>query len=71
MASFCMQCSIENFGEDYEELAGLSTAEETANKKYPVVLCEGCGAIQVDHTGRCVSPDCLEKHGALNNDPAC
>lgn len=62
MADFCKQCSITNFGADYEDLAGLSKPEDTAAGLYPIVLCEGCGPIQVDHEGRCVSNDCLEDH---------
>lgn len=61
MADFCQQCSIVNFGEDYKDLAGLSTEEETTKGLYPLVLCEGCGAIQVDHTGKCISEDCMKK----------
>ncbi len=60
MADYCKQCSTTIFGKDYGELAGLSSKEDTDAKLYPVVLCEGCGAIQVDHTGACVSEDCYE-----------
>lgn len=63
MADFCKQCSIELFGKDLKELAGLSTEEDTKEGLYPIVLCEHCGIIQVDHLGQCVSPDCYEKHG--------
>lgn len=63
MADFCQQCSVAEFGQDFRELAGLSTAEDTAKDLYPIVICEGCGYVQVDHEGRCVSSDCLEKHG--------
>jgi hypothetical protein len=59
MADFCAQCSIEMFEKDFGDLAGQSTAEHTAAGLYPIVLCEGCGPIQVDHTGRCVSTDCV------------
>lgn len=64
MADFCSQCSIDTFGEDFRDLANLSSPEATAAHKYPVVICEGCGPTQVDHEGRCVVPDCLKKHGA-------
>lgn len=60
MSDFCKQCSIDNFGKDFEELAGHSTAEDTANKLYAIVICEGCGVIQVNHLGECVSPDCMK-----------
>ncbi len=65
MADFCKQCSIEEFGEDHKDLAGLSTAEDTANGLYPVVLCESSGPIQVDHEGACISTDC-ELHGTAS-----
>lgn len=61
MADFCKTCSIEHFGEDFKELAGLSTEKDTAEQKYAVVICEGCGPIQVDHEGNCISVDCIHK----------
>lgn len=64
MADFCQQCLLNIFGGDTGDLAGLSTPEDTAKGLYPVVLCEGCGPTQVDDRGKCVAPDCLEKHGA-------
>jgi hypothetical protein len=64
MADFCAQCAEDLFGDGHSsDFAGLSTAQETAAGLYHVVLCEGCGPIQVDHTGRCVSIDCIEQHG--------
>lgn len=62
MADFCKQCSIRLFGEDFGDFSGLSIKDDTDNKLFPVVLCEGCGPIQVDHTGSCVSENCLENH---------
>lgn len=65
MADFCCQCALELFppNEPYQcDLAGLSTAQDTARGLYPVVLCEGCGPTQVDHNGICVAWDCLSKH---------
>lgn len=62
MADFCMQCSIETFGEDSHDLAGLSTLADSVRKKYAVVLCEGCGQTMVNHLGKCVSPRC-RTHG--------
>jgi len=64
MADFCKQCSIDHFGEDLGDLSGLSSEEDTRKGMYAVVICEGCGPCQVDHTGKCVSKDCLCKHGA-------
>lgn len=67
MADFCKQCSKELLGynDGSNDMVGLSTPEETIKKLYPIVLCEGCGPIQVDHTGRCMSDDCLKKHNKL------
>lgn len=61
MAAFCKQCSTELFGEDFEELAGLTSAEDWNDGKARVVLCEDCGPIQVDPDGNCVSGDCYKK----------
>lgn len=62
MADFCMQCS-QGLGFENNDLSGIITADDTAKGFVSsVVLCEGCGPIQVDHTGRCVSSDCLENH---------
>jgi hypothetical protein len=51
MADFCKECSIEIFGEDFGDLANISTPEDTEKELYACVICEGCGYIQVDHTG--------------------
>lgn len=66
MAEFCKQCAAIMFPPDVgqEDFKGLSTEEDTKNGLFAVVLCEGCGPTQVDHTGKCIAPDCLEKHGA-------
>ena len=63
MADFCRQCSVQLFGEDFGDLAGITKAEQEAEGLYALALCEGCGPIQVDHAGDCVSKDCLCKHG--------
>jgi len=63
MADFCKLCSEDNFGEDFGDMANITKPEDTANGRYATVLCEGCGDCQVDHTGTCISPDCLERHG--------
>jgi hypothetical protein len=68
MADFCKQCSIEHFGKDHHDLAELSTPEDTTNDLYASALCEGCGPIQVDHTGNCVS-DCFEGHNPAPEKP--
>jgi hypothetical protein len=61
MADYCQQCSLEIWQHDHGDLAGLSGPEDTAAGLYAVVLCEGCGPIQVDHAGRCVSTDCARE----------
>jgi len=62
MADFCKQCSLEIFGEDFGDMANISTAAHTERGHFAVVLCEDCGPIQVDHEGACVSK-CLKAHG--------
>ena len=52
MADLCHSCALDTYGEDIGDLAGLSTPDDTAARRYPVALCEGCGPIQVDHAGR-------------------
>lgn len=70
MSDFCRQCSVYHFTEDFGDLAGLSTAADTAAQLYASALCEGCGSVQVDHTGSCISSDCLIDHstGAPRDD---
>lgn len=59
MADFCKQCSLENFGSDIGDLAGL-----VEGNCYTHVLCEGCGfECIVTADGTCVSETCLKKHG--------
>lgn len=58
MADFCMQCSIELFGEDFEDLAGIAKEGQILH-----CICEGCGDALVDHTGKCLSTECLQHHG--------
>jgi hypothetical protein len=64
MADFCQQCSVEVFGEDFRDLAGLITADEAAQGLGAHVLCEGCGPAFVDHLGHCHASRCLRQHGA-------
>lgn len=63
MAVFCQQCSIDVWDEDTKDMASLTTIEEEAKGLYVEILCEGCGIIQVDHDGRCVTNNCLKEHG--------
>lgn len=59
MADFCKQCSIKMFGKDFKELAGLVPEEDAAaGFATDVVICEGCGPIQVNIHGECISEDC-------------
>lgn len=63
MSDFCKQCSIDIWGEDTEDMKGISNEQDTLNNMYALVLCEDCGPCQVDHNGKCVSPDCSKTHG--------
>lgn len=62
MAEFCKQCSIEMFGKDFGDLKGLSTEQHDKDELYCCVICEGCGHIQVDSNGACISENCLKNH---------
>lgn len=56
MAEFCEYCSKLMWNEELPvDLAGLSTEEDTLNGLVVSVLCEGCGEIEVDHTGKCLT----------------
>lgn len=59
MAEFCKQCA-EYMGFD-PDFTGMTTADDEAKGLFVCVLCEGCGAIQVNAAGECIS-DCLEHH---------
>lgn len=61
MADFCQACSLEIFGEDFGELAGLIEEQRVREGMGAAVICEGCGPILVDHLGRCIDPECLKK----------
>jgi hypothetical protein len=53
MADFCKDCSIRVFGDDMGDLACLCDETQMVH-----VLCEGCGWIYVDCTGKKVElPD--------------
>ena len=61
MADFCRQCSKDVLGVDGSDLEGLITEQDTLDGFVSgVVICEGCGPIQVDHAGKCVSTDCMK-----------
>jgi hypothetical protein len=63
MADFCKQCSVEIFGDDFGELADMCKPGQII-----LTICEGCGPVQVDHEGTCVSKDCIKKHGEAKHD---
>jgi hypothetical protein len=60
MADFCKSCSIEYFGKDLRDLAGITRKSAEQEGLAAIVICEGCGVIQVDHEGNCISTDCLK-----------
>lgn len=62
MSDFCKQCSIEHFGEDLKELAGLGNGRVLPDGDGWAVICEGCGYIVVNEEGECISAGC-EVHG--------
>lgn len=67
MANFCKQCTLDLFGPDMpNDMAGISTEEDTKDGLFACVLCEDCGPCQVDHTGKCISEDCYKEHGKQN-----
>ncbi len=52
MADFCRQCSLEQFGEDFRDLADLCAPGKRCG-----VICEGCkheGVCYVNHEGVCL-----------------
>jgi hypothetical protein len=56
MADLCQQCSLELFGHDFHDLAGIGDAVP--------VICEGCGPkCIVNIEGVCTAPDCHRRHG--------
>jgi hypothetical protein len=61
MADFCKACSEELFGKDTKDLAGITTDDDWQKGLAGVVICEGCGYIQVDPHGNCATNDCLKK----------
>lgn len=63
MADFCKECAKDLFNADTNDLSGIiSKADSDAGYVSSVVICEGCGPIQVDHEGSCKSEDCIGDH---------
>lgn len=65
MADFCKQCSIDMFGKDFNDLAGITTDEDIRQQIAAYVICEGCGPVFVNPDGSCMG-DCLEGHSKKN-----
>lgn len=60
MAEFCVQCAADHgFEPDFK---GLTSERDWKRGLASMVICEGCGYIQVDPDGACASGDCLEDH---------
>ena len=64
MSDFCRGCSLYYFDDDLKELAGITTEEDEAKGLAACVICEGCGFIQVNRAGECISDDCMFDHKA-------
>ncbi|WP_336938030.1 hypothetical protein [Acinetobacter modestus] len=58
MAEYCAQCANE-----YRIKNGF--VGECKPNHLATVVCEGCGVIQVNHKGECVSHDCLDGNHAV------
>jgi hypothetical protein len=63
MAEFCEQCA-KDLCFPYGDFKGMTTKADWDEGKAAQVLCEGCGFIQVDPEGNCVTKDCFKKHGS-------
>ena len=55
MAEFCSACSKDIFKRDGHDFRGLTSDRYFRRGLACVVLCEGCGVIQVDPNGQCLS----------------
>lgn len=63
MAEFCRACEKKLIGADvcFNDAEGLTTEEAWKDGRAALFMCEGCGTIQVDPEGNCVSSDCFCK----------
>lgn len=59
MADFCRQCVKDLWGEDASDFVNITPEKDWSAGKAVQVLCEGCGWIQVNPEGECVSEDCM------------
>lgn len=62
MAEFCNQCASE-YGFPVGDYKGATHTANWQIGEAALVICEGCGFIQVNPSGDCVSLDCFKKHG--------
>lgn len=60
MADFCEQCA-KDLGLPSGDFRGITKKRDYRKGLACVVLCEGCGIIQVDPNGLCISGDCLKE----------
>lgn len=61
MADFCKACAgmLNETESCPSDFVGATSEESFAQGMAAVVLCEGCGSIQVNPAGECISKDCL------------
>lgn len=59
MAEFCEACNREMFNMP-SDFKGLTSNKAWSEGKAALVLCEGCGPIQVNPAGECVSKNCTK-----------
>jgi len=65
MSDFCTQCSIKLFGEDFGDMKlghPIGLEGPLSYEWGHGVLCESCGPIIVDGTGKCIDRIC-KLHG--------
>ena len=63
MADFCEQCA-KDLDFPYGDFRNMTSEKDWGEGKAQLVLCEGCGPIQVDTEGKCVTKNCFKKHGS-------
>jgi len=67
MADFCKYCAMyvwDNLDSIESDFAGITKSVDFADGKAAVVICEGCGVIQVDPAGKCLTHT-DEEHKAM------
>jgi len=63
MAEFCEQCA-KGLGFPHGDFRNITKENEWEEGLAASVLCEGCGPIQVDPKGNCITKNCFENHGS-------